>query len=327
MNKLLIEQVVGSHSYGIDEYARQLDLHINKSLKYTGCIKKYNQPLRDAAITLFHFSNASRSILLPLARRGKGRNLVIIHDVLPRTPLIRSINNPFMRLIKKRAQSIIVHSNSACRLLLHNYPFLASREIRVIPHGTFVHEITPSEKQELRRQYRFPLDENILFMLGGITRGRRQLKFLRAYEKALLPGMRLLVAGKCSDPAAYQLMNTNRSISYHGAVPNRVVWDFYKLCDAVVVFREDSVGESSSSIAYGMGYGKPLLVSAVGAFPEIVGDGGITFHNDEASIVKMLTKFGMDEIDLSSLGKKAKSKSKTFHWEEFLKKITSPETL
>lgn len=93
------------------------------------------------------------------------------------------------------------------------------------------------------------------------------------------------------------------------------------MCDAVVVFREGTVGESSSTIAYGLGFGKPVLISDNGPFREMVGEGGLPFENRIKSISRMLEQIATDKIDLAHLGKMAKAQREKYRWDIYLDKI------
>lgn len=65
-----IKQITGKNSHGITEYARQLERQINLSgdLVPPG----YSQlSAMQKSIAIYHFSNATRSVLLPLATRKK----------------------------------------------------------------------------------------------------------------------------------------------------------------------------------------------------------------------------------------------------------------
>jgi len=319
----IIEQVISVKSYGIKEYALQLDRQINASGLYKGYVKNFNETIGDSSIGVFHFSNASRHVLMALARRKNRENLVIVHDILPRTNFVKYLYPFFMRIIDKKAKTIIVHSHSARRLLLQQNPQFAPEKVTVIPHGTFTYDVTPMEKQQIRQRYGFRDNDRLLYMLGGITRKRGQIQFLKTFDNTAPPNLKLLVAGKCKDSKAVEIMERNNSIHYYGFASKQEIDNLYKICDSVVVFRKDSVGESSSTIAYGLGFGKPLLVSNNGPFEEMLGNAGILFDNHEDSIKQLLVDITTKTINLGELTKKSKIVRNRYQWEGYLKKMFS----
>lgn len=321
--KLVIEQVTGKTSFGIGEYARQLNRHVNETGVYTGLIKTYTQRLTRGSTAIFHFSNATRSVLVPLIRRRGGQNIVLVHDVFPRSELVMRLYPVFMRMISKKADIVLVHSNTARDLLLGAYPFFRKNRVVVIPHGTFIRETGAGEKEKMRAKHGFGRDDKILFMLGGISKKRGQARFLSAFDKTSAKNLKLIVSGHVTDESALHITRKNKSIFYYGFADNAMVDEFYTLCDAVAVYREHSVGESSSSIAYGLGFGKPLLASATDSFTEMIGNSGILFPNDETAITALLEEFAAGKTDLSILERHAREKRETYRWDNYLRKVVS----
>ncbi len=318
---LKIEQFIVNKSAGIKEYARQLNEHIGVSDDYGGCIKNYNEPIEKNAVGIFHFSNATRFVLLPLMRRKGLKNLVIVHDILPRTWWLRGLNRLFFRIINSCATHIIVHTQCAKKLLLEVCGFIVSSRVTVIPHGIFISDVPDSEKERVRQLYGFSPHDKILFSLGVISKPRGQLAFLETFAALGEKKLKLIVAGKCRSQRAAELMKKNDTIFYYGFATNPQVWDFYKMCDAVVVYRQYSVGESSSSIAYGLGFGRPSLVSNVDSFKEMLANSGLLFENNRGAIVKMLQQIASGEIDLEILQQKVRTIREHYTWENYFQKI------
>ncbi len=198
---------------------------------------------------------------------------------------------------------------------------MPAEKVEIIPHGTAVIDATAAEKESLRRQYGYKPDETVLFKLGGITGKRGHIKFIRAFDELSHNNLRLLVAGVCKDNQAAAIMKKNDRITYLGFVDNRQVEACYKLCDVVIVYRSHTVGESSSTIVYGLGHGKPVFASAHPPFADIIGDSGILFKNDERSLKEMLGELGKGALDLERLSENARRRRNNFTWDIYLQKL------
>ncbi len=317
-----IEQIVDSKSYGIMEYARQLDRQINLSPGLTGTIADYKTPLPPKnTICLYHFSNATRGTLLHLLKNRGGRNIVIIHDTEPRSAVVKRLHPLFLRIINHRADRLVAHTEAARQRLTELNPLLAGRKIEVIPHGTEIIDAARGEVEALRRKYGYKREEKVLFKLGGITGKRGHINFIKAFAGAGLKNLRLIVAGVCKDTRAAAIMKKCGAIDYLGFADNDRVEECYKLCDGVVVFRTNTVAESSSTIVYGLGHGKPVLASDFPSFAEIIGDCGVLFQNDADSLKKMLTGVATGRVDLEGLKGKALGCRKDYSWEIYLRKL------
>ncbi len=317
----IIEQYINNHSFGISEYARQLDKQINESGIYKGVIKNFNNPINTDSIAIFHFSNASRMVLLPLIRRKTGKNIVIIHDILPRTFFLKPLNRVFFDIIGKYAETIIVHTTIAKELLLSLHSSFNPGNVVVIPHGSNIHKVSDEEKEQLRLKYGFNTHDKLLFLLGVISRQRGQLAFLETFAQTKYKNLKLIVAGKCKNKKAIDFMKENNSLSYYGPVTNSRLKELFKICDAIVVYRRYSVGESSSAIAYGIGYGKPVLVSAFPSFMEMLGNAGLFFNNDRRAIQELLLRISSSEINLEDFKPEIIRLQDNYKWETYFHKI------
>ncbi len=90
-----IQQIVDKKSYGIMEYATQLDTRINQIDCCSGTIAGYGTPPPSSnTVCLYHFSNATRRTLLHLRKNTCNKNVVIIHDLAPRSRIVKPLQ-PF----------------------------------------------------------------------------------------------------------------------------------------------------------------------------------------------------------------------------------------
>ena len=322
MMKIKIEQIVNKNSIGILEYARQLDYQINSEGKYRSLIKNYKDPVSQKSIKLFHFSNSSRHILLPLIKNKSSENFVIIHDVISRNLIKKWLSPFFIWIICKKSKFIIVHTEAAKKLLIDIYIRINPDKICVIPHGTNIIDTSKEIHEKLRFHYKIDKDQKVLFMLGRISSERGSINFLRAFIKANKSDIYLIVSGKCTDKRAIELLNSNARIRYIGLADNDLVNDCFKLCNGVVVYRDNWAGESSSTIVYSLGYGIPVFASDTPSFREMIGDAGILFQNNDSAILDVLKLFVTDKDKMCQLQQNTKLVREQYKWETYIEKLT-----
>ncbi len=317
-----IQQIVDEKSCGIMEYATQLDARINQTACCSGTIAGYGTPPPSAnTVCLYHFSNATRWTLLHLRKNRGNKNVVIIHDLASRNWIFKPLQPFLLKIIERRAHRIVVHTPAARQLLLQLYPSMPAEKVEIIPHGTTIIDVTATEKESLRRQYGYKPDEAVLFKLGRITRKRGHIDFIRAFDELSHINLCLLVAGICRDDQVAAIMKKNDRIHYLGFADSRQVEACYKLCDAVMVYRSNTVGESSSTIVYGLGHGKPVFASDHPSFADIIGDSGVLFKNDVGSLKEMLGDLGKGTFDLERLSGNARRRRNDYTWDNYLQKL------
>jgi glycosyltransferase involved in cell wall biosynthesis len=220
----------------------------------------------------YHLANSTRSVI-PLAARQRGRFLLTVHDVMPRTAALK----PLQRLIVaplciRRATIAIVHSNHAADVLARTSG-LSRNRIEVVPMPA---PLTPIPADPDDRQARIALqlepDGPPLFVLPGSLRPAKLVAETIEASKPLIAThrMRLLLAGGGAEPdlieharaAGVAVLNSPPADTYAQAIV---------AADAVICARRDSVGETNGPLLDAIGAGRPSIITAVGSAPESAG--------------------------------------------------------
>lgn len=314
-------QVTGKGSVGISGYARQLNQYINELPGFRGQISQWGYSSAEGAVRIFHFSNATRGVIWSLLWWRKQKNIVILHDILPCSIIIRPFYWLFLRVIFSCSVGVIVHSETARDMLYEFFPGAARVNVQVIPQGLFVHCGQPGEKARIRRQYGFEEDDKVLFMLGMINKKRGQREFLKIFSSVGAENLKLVVAGNCTDALAAGIMEEHPRIRFFGFASEEEVHDLYLLCDAVVVYRKNSLGEHCSTISGALAHGKPALTSNYGAFREMMDDSGILFDNKPEVIREILEDVASGELDLEGMAERCRILRREFSWINYFHKL------
>lgn len=222
--------------------------------------------------------------LLPMRRRGRGPRLVITaHDVMPREPRRGQLRG--QRLLYERFDAIVVHSQHGARRLTTELG-VDPQKVQVIPHGAFAHLTSapvapPPFGQE-------PPGPVVLFF--GLIRPYKGLDVLLQAWRSLSAAQRgqaqLWVAGMPRmDLGQYGLAGIETPAGQRAAAQEGIHVAPHFIADAelpayfaradlvVLPYREiDQSGVLFTALAFG----KPLLLSDVGGFPEIAATGAAT---------------------------------------------------
>jgi glycosyltransferase involved in cell wall biosynthesis len=198
----------------------------------------------------------------------RSRPLVITaHDVLPREP--RRGQLAAQRRLYERAAAVVVHSGHGRERLTSELDLDPAR-VHVIPHGAFEHLTRQPEETPLPPE--LALVDKPVVMCFGLMRPYKGIDVLLEAWRGLDDTAELWVVG----------MPKMDTAALHAAAPHgvrfveRFITDpeipaFFRRADLVVLpYREiDQSGVLFTALAFG----KPLLLTAVGGFPEIAAAG------------------------------------------------------
>jgi glycosyltransferase involved in cell wall biosynthesis len=267
----------------------------------------------------YHYSNSTFKTVLPLLSKPTSQNIVTIHDVLPRNIKKRQYISPALyRIINTKAKIIIVHSQSAKQLLLQEFPFISAPKIKVIPYGCF--SSSPQTPNPIRQKYEISPDAVVFIYLGYIKKSKGITETINAFARTTNPNAHLILIGKSTDPdmATYLQNLHDPRIKYTGFVPYTEMHQWLDTADALVNFRHDFVGETSSSVMNMLSYHKPILATNIGSNPEIIGNAGILCTLDETQILNAYTTFIENKAYRDQLKKNAEIQSQSLLWQNLL---------
>jgi glycosyltransferase involved in cell wall biosynthesis len=195
------------------------------------------------------------------------RPLVITaHDVLPREPLPGQL--AAQRRLYERADAVVVHSHHGREQLVVDLG-IAPERVAVIPHGAFEHLAALPEESSLPAELSAVRGPVVLFF--GLLRPYKGLDVLLDAWKGV-GGAELWVVGMPRMSMSPLRSRTSPSVRF---VPRYVddaeLAAYFRRADLVVLpYREiDQSGVLFTALAFG----KPLLLTSVGGFPEVAARG------------------------------------------------------
>lgn len=177
------------------------------------------------------------------------------------------------------------------------------------------------------------LPENKYLLSFGLVRKYKGLDLLiraMASEKLAHLPLKLIVAGEFYDDfesyrkLVEELGVYDKVIMENTFIPNAEVVRYFCAADLVVQPYRDATQSGVTQVAYH--FDKPMIVSNVGALPEMVPDGkaGYVVDPDPDAIAEAIRKF-FDENKQEEFSANVRKEKKKYSWEVFLKAVDTLE--
>jgi len=320
-SRFLYGSVPEPHGYQVSESfyrrsaARGLDARGRRAFKLAEHVGDQLRFRRRADAELIHYQwltlPALDALLLPALRP----RVMTAHYVAPPRPSRRQV--AVARRMFGRMDAVIAHSRqSASRLL--SVAGLDADRVRVIPHGAFDYLTELPEELPLPEELANVEGPVILFF--GLLRPYKGLDtLLEAFRS--VRGAELWIVGNPRMPLEPLRELAERAEGTVRFVP-RFVTDpeipaYFRRADLVVAPYRD--GEHSGVIYTALAFGMPMLLSAVGGFPELADEHGaarIVAPDDALALGAAMSELIADEPARAELAEAARRAAEgPFSWD------------
>jgi glycosyltransferase involved in cell wall biosynthesis len=258
-----------------------------------------------------------KDLVLFLVCRLLGIRVVLtVHNVLPHE--VRSLERVFHFLYYRLADGLILHSQANRQCLLGYLPNLDPERLWVIPHGNYTaFSDLELSRSAARQRLGLPAAGRIALFFGAI----RPYKGLDLLLRTVVPVQRacaeavFVVAGQVltGEQAQYE-----RQMAGLGADPERLVVRFAYLstadaiayvCAADLVVLPYREIYQSGVLFWAYSFGRPVLATRVGAFPESVEEGRTGWLVDREDVDGMqnaLIRLLRQPEELAAAGERAR---------------------
>ncbi|MBT4136305.1 MAG: glycosyltransferase family 4 protein [Candidatus Latescibacteria bacterium] len=231
---------------------------------------------------------------------------------------------------------IIAHSEDS-RVALTNLFAPPPQKVSVIPHGNYVfaESETPRTKNTSRQHLKLNTDKRYLLAFGTIRpyKGTEDLLEAFAHIAHRFPDVDTLIAGKPIGQSPQELIDHINKLGLQDRVifrPDYIALEdiahYFEACD-IAVYPYHAIYQSGAlQLAYA--FARPVVATAVGAFPETVDDGqnGILVPTkDPEQFAQALTKMlSAPQTQLDAMGKHSRHLADTrYAWTSVAEKTTA----
>jgi glycosyltransferase involved in cell wall biosynthesis len=243
---------------------------------------RYRRAARSADVVHFQWLPVQQldGRLLPphrTAARARRPLVLTAHDILPREPRPGQLRA--QHGLYERFDAVIVHSEHGRRRLTDELGVDRAR-VHVIPHGAFAHLAAGSAAPGRAPSAAFPAGGPVVLCFGLMRPYKGIDLLLEAWRG--IEGAELWIAGMPRMDIASLLADAPPGVRFTARfIDDHELPAYFRRADLVVLpYREiDQSGVLFTALAFG----KPLLLSDVGGFPEIAATGAArTFPDGDA---------------------------------------------
>ena len=269
----------------------------------------------DLASTMAAYHNFAEN--LHVARRLGYRIVWTLHNLYPHERPFPQVDHMARLLVGDHADVVFAHCEHAADLARERF---YCGDVRVVPHGNFI-DIYPNELTRADARAQLDLDADaFVYLFFGNARGYKSIETLIDAFADLPSGDAVLglMLRTASDPAY------GRKLTARAADDSRVrVWtsDYFGIDEFqlylnsadVVVLPFSEVLTSGSAIT-ALGFGRPLIVPALGCLPELVDEAvGITYDPTSRKGLKKAME-SIRQRDLAVAGAAARARAESLDW-------------
>lgn len=219
---------------------------------------------------------------------------------------------PLNRRVLDISLGIIVHSDSARRLVLQSAPCARVAKVNM---GIPLLFTSPQAKARAREKLGLSSDCLLVASFGFISREKRLEVLLSAFARLLQdrPDARCMLVGK--PLAGYQVepLVRSRGLDEHVAVTGYLPYNAYKeamqAADIAVNLRYPTMGETSASVLRLLSLGVPTIVSKVGWFDELPDDCCSKVspgEGEEEALWRRMRRLATDRQEREEMGERAR---------------------
>jgi glycosyltransferase involved in cell wall biosynthesis len=323
--KFLYGPVPPAEGYRVEERfyrrsaARGLDARLRLPFKAAEHVPDMLRYRREAAGDVLHFQwltipGLDVRLLPPLRPR-----LITAHYILPPQPNRRQVASA--RRVFGAMDAVVAHSEHGATRLRDEVG-LDPSHVRVIPHGAFDYLTRLPEEKPLPRELEGA--EGPVILSFGLLRPYKGIEnLLEAYGRVAMaaPGAELWVVG---NPRMDVAPLRDLATASGGRV--RFVSRFIEDAEIPAIFRRADLlvlpyldAEHSGVLYTGLAFGKPMVLSAVGGFPEVAATGAARLvpPGDVAALGAALEQLLGDEGARAELAAAAvRAAAGPFSWDE-----------
>jgi glycosyltransferase involved in cell wall biosynthesis len=295
--------------------ARGLDASARRAFKLAEHLPDMLRFRRDSDADIVHYQWLTVPALDAPLLPPKRPRVMTAHYILPPRPTRRQVRSA--RRVFGRMDAVVVHSEYGAGRL-RGEAGLDSERIHVIPHGAFDYLTRLPEEKPLPAELEDAEGPVILFF--GLLRPYKGLDtLLKAFRR--VEGAELWIVGNPRmdvEPLRALAAETPGRIRFVTRfVEDAEVPPIFRRADVVVLPYRDA--EHSGVLYTGLAFGKPLVLSAVGGFPELEPTGAtkIVPPEDPPALAAALAELVGDESARAEMGSAASAAGAgPYSWDE-----------
>ena len=290
--------------------SRDPQVHIRWLLDFWPSVRRLIKIIHAEQIDIVH-TNGARHLQGAFAARFARTKLIWhLNDVHP-SRLLRFFSLPFISLLPDR---IAVASEAVAAHYFDAVPSPLQRATFTLYAPVDIDKFTPGRDEEIRREFHVDGETCLIGMVGNLNpiKGHRYFIEAAALVKEQVPHSKFLIVGKKLTNRRPYFDSLNRLARGLG-LENDLIFagrreDVPRILRALTLYVHPALAEACPmAVLEAMATAKPIVVTAVGGGPEVVGEAGVLVPpRDPEAMAQAIVELCRDAARAKQLGTKAR---------------------
>jgi glycosyltransferase involved in cell wall biosynthesis/O-antigen/teichoic acid export membrane protein len=233
------------------------------------------------------------------------------------------------RIVLGAASGVIVHSETARRLVAEEFRLRDQRKILVVPHGNYIGSYPNAiPRDEARRRLGLPAGNLVFLFLGNLRPYKGVDRLIEAFRELKVEEASLVIAGRALNEAmASQLeaavAGDERVQLGLGFVADDMVQVYMNGCDVVVLPYRDIL--TSGAVILAMSFGRACIAPGIGCIRDVLDERGAFLYDPSESdgLLKALERAVDGRERLREMGAHNLAEAEKWGWEGIARQTAS----
>ncbi len=245
-----------------------------------------------------------------------------IHDCSHHEALYPRVDLIFSRMLFRRADAIIVHSDAARKAVVRQWNMRRDDNLFVIPHGNYIGSYPNSiSRRAAREKLRVPSEKIVFLFLGMIRPYKGVPDLIETFKGLTNDSIHLLIAGMpISEKLSGEILSAIGdcdNIHYHPYhIDDDQMQDYLNAADAVVFPYTKAL--TSGALILGMSFRRACIAPKMGALGDTLDESGGFLYDpsDAGGLREAMEKAIRERTRLEDMGEYNRRKAEGWTWNE-----------
>lgn len=245
-----------------------------------------------------------------------------IHDSSHHEALHPRVDLAFSRILYKRADGIIFHSDAARKAVEVQWKVNRNNNVFIIPHGNYIGSYSNHVSQQAAREKLQISDDKLVFLFLGLIRPYKGVPALiRAFKNISQDNAYLLIAGKplsedLSNEIISEIGDCQKIRFRSGFVIDSQLQEFLNASDVVVFPYLRAL--TSGAVILAMSFGRACIAPRMGALEDTLDESGSFLYDpsDAGGLRDAMEMAVFERNRLEDMGAHNRRKAGGWTWDE-----------
>lgn len=265
-----------------------------------------------------------------LLLRLLGRRVVwTVHNLYAHEGVCRWMERWLARRVIASAARVIVHSETARRLVVEEFGCQDREKIVVVPHGNYVgcYPNTISG-EDARARLRLDPQSVVVLFLGNIRPYKGVSELIEAYQQLASSSSSLVIAGRPPNQSVVselerKILNNQRIQLRPEFIPDEEVQHYLNASDVVVFPYQDIL--TSGAVILAMSFGRACIAPALGCIPDVLDERGAFLYDPRQpdGLRAAMEQAIQDRARLKAMGAHNRERAEEWGWDRIARETVA----